>query len=158
MNTKRPLGSFVLILLALAILTSAVIAGRKKDPKNISKNMSEAKNVLGGKLESCCTNPVTGFFRDGYCRTNHLDQGVHVVCAVVDDKFLNFSRSRGNDLITPLPEYNFPGLKAGDSWCLCALRWKEAYQAGLAPMVNLRATHQRALDFIPLEILQEFAN
>jgi len=114
------------------------------------------KNVLGKELRYCCTDPVTGFFRDGYCRTNNLDQGKHVVCAVITEEFLEFTKSRGNDLSTPRLEYNFPGLKKGDKWCLCVLRWKEAYQAGFAPSVDLEATHEKALEIISLEILREF--
>ena len=113
------------------------------------------KNVLGGILQPCCTDPMTGFFRDGSCRTNAQDHGTHVVCAVVTDSFLTFTKSRGNDLITPAPAYRFPGLKAGDGWCLCALRWREAYEAGVAPPVKLEATHEKALEYIPLGALKE---
>ena len=113
-----------------------------------------ARNVLGERLEPCCFAPLTGFFRDGYCRTDANDMGRHVVCAQVTAEFLAFSRDAGNDLSTPRPEYEFPGLKPGDRWCLCALRWKEAYDAGCAPPVILEACHERILDFIPLEALQ----
>ena len=113
------------------------------------------RNILGTELQACCTDPVTGFFRDGYCNTSQMDQGNHVVCAIVTDEFLEFTRSRGNDLSTPLPAYQFPGLKAGDCWCLCALRWKEALDAGFAPPINLEATHESMLDFVPLEVLKE---
>jgi uncharacterized protein (DUF2237 family) len=116
----------------------------------------KAKNVLGKPLEQCGKNPLTGFYRDGYCHTCEADTASHVIAATVTEEFLIFSQSRGNDLITPRPEYNFAGLKAGDNWCLCALRWKEAYLAGLAPLVNLAATHEKALEIIPLEILQRF--
>lgn len=116
-----------------------------------------AKNVLGGDLESCSTDPMTGFYRDGCCNTGRDDAGLHLVCAEMTDEFLKFSRNRGNDLTTPMPHYDFPGLVAGDRWCLCVLRWKEAYDAGMAPLVNLRATHMSALEFIDLEILQEYA-
>ena len=111
------------------------------------------KNVLGTELQACCTDPMTGFYRDGLCRTGELDSGRHVVCAVMTDEFLTFSKARGNDLITPLPAYDFPGLKAGDGWCLCALRWKEAYEAGVAPPVRLESTHEKALNFIPFAAL-----
>ncbi len=111
------------------------------------------KNVLGTELQACCTDPMTGFFRDGHCRTDELDSGRHVVCAVMTEEFLLFSKSRGNDLITPIPAYDFPGLKAGDGWCLCVLRWKEAYEAGVAPPVRLEATHERALEFVPFSSL-----
>lgn len=106
----------------------------------------ESINVLGEALEACGTDPVTGFYRDGCCNTGPEDVGSHTVCAVVTEDFLAFSKSRGNDLSTPRPEFGFPGLKAGDSWCLCAARWQEAFEAGCAPRVRLRATHQAALD------------
>ncbi len=116
--------------------------------------MGKATNVLGGKLESCCTSPVTGFYRDGYCNTGPGDVGLHVVCAVMTEEFLEFSAARGNDLITPVSEYDFPGLKPGDRWCLCALRWKEAFEAGVAPQVVLAATHISVLEYVDLEDLQ----
>lgn len=106
----------------------------------------ESINVLGEALEACGTDPVTGFYRDGCCNTGPDDVGSHTVCAVVTEDFLAFSKARGNDLSTPRPEFGFPGLKAGDSWCLCAARWQEAFEAGCAPRVRLRATHQAALD------------
>lgn len=115
-----------------------------------------AKNVLGTPLKQCGTKPLTGFYRDGYCRTGEIDTGTHVIAATVTQEFLEFTKSHGNDLITPRPEYNFPGLKPGDNWCLCALRWKEAYLAGVAPPVNLEATHEKALQYIPLHILEQF--
>lgn len=113
-----------------------------------------AKNVLGTNLQSCSTKPLTGYFRDGCCRTGADDFGIHVICAQVTGEFLEFSRQRGNDLTTPVPDYNFPGLKPGDRWCLCASRWKEAFLAGLAPPVVLEATHISALEFVSLEELQ----
>ncbi len=121
--------------------------------------MSEEKqkNVLGGELMPCGTSPMTGFYRDGYCRTGAHDTGRHVVAAMVTEEFLTFTKSRGNDLMTPRPEYDFPGLKPGDRWCLCALRWKEAEEAGAAPPVDLAATHENALEFISLEILRRYA-
>ncbi len=112
-----------------------------------------ALNVLGTPLESCCADPATGYFRDGYCRIAEEDRGTHVMCAVMTNDFLQFSRSRGNDLITPHPEMSFPGLREGDRWCLCALRWVEAAQAGVAPPVVLAATHSRALEYISLAAL-----
>ena len=115
-----------------------------------------AKNILGTELQICSTEPMTGFFRDGCCHTSHLDRGTHVVCAIVTDEFLEFSFRQGNDLITPRPEYQFPGLKAGDSWCLCALRWKEAHQAGVAPPIKAQATHEKALDIIDSDILKGY--
>ena len=115
------------------------------------------KNVLGTPLESCCTDPMTGFFRDGFCRTNHQDLGKHWLCAVVTEAFLAFSRSRGNDLSTPQPDYGCPGLQPGDSWGLCTARWLEAYEAGVAPKLKLRACHEFALDMVDLETLSSFA-
>ncbi len=114
-------------------------------------------NVLGEPLACCGTEPMTGFFRDGYCRTGRNDLGSHVVAAIVTRAFLDFTRAQGNDLETPHPAYGFPGLKPGDRWCLCALRWKEAEAAGVAPPVRLEATHARALDLIPLETLARYA-
>ena len=114
-----------------------------------------AKNILTTELQSCCTEPMTGFFRDGYCNTNQIDQGTHVVCAIMTDEFLEFTRSCGNDLSTPRPEFQFPGLKSGDGWCLCALRWKEAYEAGVAPPLKPQATHEKVLDFISKEVLEK---
>jgi uncharacterized protein (DUF2237 family) len=115
-----------------------------------------ARNVFSEPLVPCSFSPLTGFFRDGCCKTNAEDAGTHVVCAVMSNDFLEFSRSRGNDLGTPMPQWGFPGLKAGDQWCLCALRWKEAYLAGFAPLVVLESTNYSALDIIPLEILRRF--
>ena len=115
------------------------------------------KNVLGGVLQSCCHSPKTGYFRDGFCRTDDTDLGSHVICAEVTAGFLEFSKSRGNDLSTPRPEYNFPGLLPGDRWCLCALRWKEAWEEGVAPAVILEACDEAALKYVPLKILKEFA-
>lgn len=115
---------------------------------------AHAKNVLGQPLAVCSHAPLTGFYRDGFCRTGPLDSGKHVVAAIITDAFLAFTLSRGNDLQTPRPEYAFPGLKAGDRWCLCALRWREAYDAGVAPPVLLEATHEKALQFIPLDVLR----
>lgn len=112
------------------------------------------KNVLGGPLKLCSSDPLTGFYRDGYCKTGPQDSGRHVVAAQVDQKFLDFTATKGNDLQTPRPEFRFLGLKPGDRWCLCALRWKEALDAGVAPKVDLEATHEKALEFIRLEDLE----
>jgi len=113
-----------------------------------------ALNVLGTRLVPCSYDPLTGFFRDGCCNTDAHDQGSHVVCATVTQAFLDFSRLQGNDLATPRPEYRFAGLKPGDRWCLCAMRWKQAYEEGVAPPVVLESTHARALDYVTLEQLQ----
>lgn len=114
-------------------------------------------NVLGAELQACSFDPLTGFYRNGCCRTDANDRGSHVICARVTADFLAFSMTRGNDLITPRPEYRFAGLKPGDRWCLCALRWKEALEAGVAPPVHLEATHQKALDYVSLEDLKSHA-
>jgi len=115
------------------------------------------KNVLGGLMKVCSQQPMTGFYRDGCCHTGPQDAGRHLVCAEMTEEFLTFSRSRGNDLITPRPEFQFPGLKPGDHWCLCALRWKEALEAGVAPRVDLEATHHKALEYVSLEDLEAHA-
>ena len=115
------------------------------------------RNVLGGLLQACSFEPVTGFFRDGCCNTSPEDVGSHTVCAVMTAEFLAFSRSRGNDLSTPVPQFGFPGLKPGDRWCLCAPRWQEAFMAGAAPKVVLAATQEGALAHASLEDLKEFA-
>lgn len=115
-------------------------------------------NVYGESLQECCTAPVTGFYRDGFCKTGAEDFGTHILCAVMTDEFLRFSQSKGNDLITARPEFNFPGLKPGDCWCLCINRWKEAYQAGVAPPVKLESTHELALAYVPMEVLEQFAS
>ena len=120
--------------------------------------MSEnAVNVLGEALAPCSYDPLTGYYRDGCCNTDDHDQGSHVVCAKVTQEFLDFSLARGNDLVTPRPDYRFAGLKAGDRWCLCAMRWKEALDAGIAPPVVLECTHERVLRFVTLAQLQSCA-
>ncbi len=114
-------------------------------------------NVLGGPLEACCFSPLTGYYRDGFCHTGSNDPGRHVVCVEVSEEFLAFSKAKGNDLSTPMPQYRFPGLKPGDKWCLCALRWREALKADMAPPVYLKATNKRALDVLELEDLLRHA-
>ncbi|MCG7518648.1 DUF2237 family protein [Ruegeria sp. Ofav3-42] len=114
-------------------------------------------NVLGGVLAPCSRDPLTGFFRDGACNTCIEDQGSHTVCAVMTAEFLAYSKYVGNDLSTPRPEFNFPGLKPGDNWCLCAARFLQAHDEGCAPKVHLEATHQRALDIVPIVILRQYA-
>lgn len=120
-------------------------------------DIDESLNVFGEPLESCSTDPVTGFFRDGCCNTSDADYGQHTVCIKVNQAFLEYSRFRGNDLSTPIKEFGFPGLKKGDRWCLCAARWLEAYEHNMAPKVYLAGTHQRATEIIPLELLKEYA-
>ncbi len=116
-----------------------------------------AKNVLGGELIECSASPLTGFYRDGCCNTGADDLGAHVVCVRVTEEFLDFSLSQGNDLLTPMPQYGFAGLKPGDQWCLCASRWAEALDARAAPGVVLAATHERALEVVTLEQLSGYA-
>jgi uncharacterized protein (DUF2237 family) len=116
-----------------------------------------ALNVLGEPLALCSCEPLTGWFRDGSCRTNAADLGRHTVCCEVNEAFLSYSRAQGNDLSTPAPTYGFPGLKPGDHWCVCAPRWLEAYEDGMAPPVRLEATEQATLEVIPLELLQKHA-
>jgi len=111
------------------------------------------KNILGTDLKCCGTKPMTGYFRDGFCRTTETDSGRHVVACIVNEKFLHFTRQMGNDLSSPNPMYSFPGLKPGDKWCVCALRWKEAFDAGCAPEVILEATHEKSLDYVNLDDL-----
>ena len=119
--------------------------------------MAKAKNVLGENLEVCCTSPMTGFYRNGACETGKGDSGTHVVCAQVTEEFLEFTRSRGNDLTTPSPIHGFPGLKPGDRWCLCVSRWREALEAGVTPLVILSATHEATLKYVSLEDLKKYA-
>lgn len=122
----------------------------------MAQNMSlPPKNVLGTTLKKCCDSPKTGFYRDGFCHTGPQDHGTHVACATLTKEFLEFTKSRGNDLITPRPEWNFPGLKPGDKWCLCALRLLEAKKAGVAPKLDLEATHEKMLEFAGITDLKD---
>lgn len=116
--------------------------------------MTKSKNVFGSELKSCCSDPVTGFYRNGLCETGPQDNGSHTVCAVMTEEFLDFTKSRGNDLATSRPEYSFPGLKPGNRWCLCVARWKEALDAGKAPPVILESCHENALDVVTIEELR----
>ena len=118
---------------------------------------SSARNVLGSELTGCCDSPATGFYRDGYCHTGPQDVGSHTVCVKVTQEFLDFSFQSGNDLITPHPEFDFPGLKPGDRWCVCVARWREAFEAGAAPQVLLTATHEKALEVVTLDQLKRHA-
>lgn len=119
--------------------------------------IKERLNVLGEPLEHCSCDPMTGYLRDGFCNTTSDDFGTHVICAVVTDDFLKYSAAQGNDLIHPIPHYNFPGLKAGDKWCLCVSRWKQAQQAQCAPLVDLKATHILALKHVSLDVLLNYS-
>ena len=134
-------------MFALLILFCLSMEAQKVSPKN----------VLGTSLASCCQDPLTGYYRDGLCRTASEDRGTHVVCAVMTEEFLTYTKSKGNDLSTPKPEWQFPGLKAGDKWCLCILRWLEAEKEGVAPKINLDATDDKALDYTSLDMLKKYA-
>ena len=123
----------------------------------IVQQFNKTYNVYGQEIKPCCMDPITGFYRDGYCHTGMDDYGTHIVCAQVTDAFLQFSKSKGNDLTRPIAGSTFPGLKDGDKWCLCVLRWMEAYEAGVAPPIDLEATHQAALDYVSLETLESYA-
>ena len=119
--------------------------------------MDPSINVLGTTLKTCSADPLTGWFRDGCCNTDSVDRGIHTVCVMVDEAFLTFSASAGNDLTTPRPDMRFPGLKPGDRWCLCAKRWKQALSEGCAPPVDLEATHRKTLDIVELSVLEMHA-
>jgi len=127
------------------------------EPRNFGPGRRPSRNVFGESLQSCSAAPKTGFYRNGCCDTGPDDVGSHTVCVVMTNEFLEFSKRRGNDLSTPMPEYGFPGLKAGDRWCLCAPRWQEAFEAKQAPRVVLRATHEGALEYCSLADLKSFA-
>jgi len=119
--------------------------------------LEKSVNVLGGELQPCSNDPKTGFYRDGCCNTGPDDHGSHTVCIHASEEFLQYSRFRGNDLSTPMPDYGFPGVKPGQRWCLCAARWLEAHEQGMAPKVYLQSTHRKALDIIPIEKLKALA-
>lgn len=119
-------------------------------------NDNKPCNVLGEDLSPCCLEPMTGFYRDGFCRTDSNDYGVHTICVVVTNEFLEFSKKQGNDLITSNYHHNFPGLKEGDKWCLCISRWVEALKNGVAPLVILESSHKRCLEYVPLSVLKEY--
>lgn len=143
---------------AVCILVTDAMGQQCERPSEESRmekeEKTESKNVLGQPLHQCGCNPMTGFYRDGFCQTGARDLGSHTVCAVMTEEFLAFTKKQGNDLSTPAPHFNFPGLKSGDRWCLCVSRWKEAYDAGVAPPVILEATHERALGVASLTELK----
>lgn len=120
-------------------------------------NSTDLLNVLQTPLQSCCTDPMTGYWRDGLCRTAAEDRGTHIVCAIMTEEFLSFTKSKGNDLTNPIPAYDFPGLQPGDKWCLCILRWLEAFENDLAPPVILESTDIKALSYTSLEVLKKHA-
>jgi len=144
-----------LLFIGSQIIGQAMAQSKLNEQNGQAKHVPVVKNVLGTPLAACCFEPLTGYFRDGFCNTNADDYGTHTVCAIMSEAFLTYTLSKGNDLSTPKPQYNFLGLKPGDKWCLCALRWYEAYKAGVAPKLILAATHQKTLEFVPLEVLQE---
>lgn len=160
----------VIFVLMSAEITSGQVAVMQKTSMNHSGNFNSvirdtqvktnrkmSKNIFGEALKPCSNDPLTGFYRDGCCKTGPRDMGTHTVCAIMTAEFLEFSRSKGNDLITPVPAWQFPGLKPGDKWCLCASRWMEAYHAGLAPLIIPEATHEKTLEYISLKELIKFA-
>ena len=152
--------NILLLLLSIGLLTFCAFSFTTSENNNqeimeIKKDV-KAKNVLGTDLQACCFEPKTGWYRDGYCNTDFRDFGVHVVCAELTDEFLNYSSSCGNDLKTPKPQHGFPGLKAGDKWCLCVSRWKEAMIAGVAPPIVLESTHAKALETVSMEDLKQY--
>ena len=149
MKSKQHFSLIALLLLFTTSYISQNFMSTSTDPR--------PKNVLGTALKSCCSDPLTGYYRDGFCNTGPTDYGTHVVCAVMTKEFLTYTLEQGNDLSTPRPEYSFPGLTPGDKWCLCASRWKEALLDGVAPPVHLEATHEKALAFVSLEKLKSHA-
>ena len=140
-------------LLIGAVLYTGSILFKSNQPMNTVETQT-ATNVLGTPLQTCCTDPMTGYYRNGRCDTDASDRGSHVVCAIMTREFLDYTLAQGNDLCTARPEYRFPGLQPGDGWCLYAIRWKEAYDAGVAPLVKLECTHSKALQYVSLEALQ----
>jgi uncharacterized protein (DUF2237 family) len=143
------------IILIVILVNAIFLFSGSVNFTNKSSHMT--KNVYGSPIASCCTDPVTGFYRDGKCITGPDDHGTHIVCAQMTKEFLDFTKGRGNDLSTPYPAYNFPGLKAGDCWCLCISRWLEAVEAGVAPPINLQATHEKALEYTTIELLELYS-
>ncbi len=144
-------------MIALLGLTSAVFL-QTSESKMTKPQVEKALNVYGTQLTSCCTDPMTGYYRDGHCVTGLGDVGTHVVCAVMTREFLDYTKAQGNDLCTARPEYRFPGLEPGDKWCLCAIRWVEAYRAGVAPKIDLQSTDIKMLEFVSLEELVEHSH
>lgn len=147
------------LLLVLSLTAGSALAANPAaaEPKGEAKTPAGPTNVSGTRLAACSTDPMTGFFRNGRCVTGPEDRGTHVVCATMTERFLAFTKARGNDLSSPAPRYRFPGLKPGDRWCLCALRYKEALAGGAAPPVHLDATDQAALRYLPLDVLKAHA-
>lgn len=136
----------------IAYLTKSIMLGQNQN----GMNMEQQLNVFGKVIKPCCADPITGFYRDGFCHTGHEDSGIHTVCILVSEEFLEYSKYRGNDLSTPKPEFDFPGIRPGDKWCLCAGRWVEAYMQGVAPLVDLEATNEETLAIVSIETLERF--
>ena len=145
---------WILFILGIGFLVLSVRDTPTSKSHKMEKENEEIRNVLGGVLQTCCVEPMTGFYRNGRCDTGPDDYGTHVVCAEMTREFLDYTKNKGNDLCTARPEYHFPGLKPGDKWCLCAVRWQEAYEAGFAPPVILERTHEKALQYIRLSALK----
>ena len=143
----------MLFIISVSLASTDCLLGTCSDDSKSKKPQNSS--ILQAPLQSCSTNPLTGYYRDSYCRTDSKDKGIHVVCAEMTDAFLEYTKSQGNDLQTPAPQYNFPGLKAGDRWCLCAVRWYEAHTAGVAPIVIPEATDKKASTIVPLSVLLE---
>lgn len=144
-----------LIFYGICAIFLVIIFAGIKERKLMEEN---PKNIFGTELQSCCFEPKTGFYRDGFCKTGAEDYGTHVVCAIMTEEFLAFTKTKGNDLSTPKQEWSFPGLKAGDKWCLCILRWLEAEKAGKAPKIVLESTHEKALKYTSIELLRAYSN
>ncbi len=143
-------------ILTLLFFPAFIFLGYTFLKEDQSHQMQDVKNVFGNPIALCCNQPKTGFYRNGICQTGAEDFGTHIVCAQVTDEFLKYSRTCGNDLITANPKYNFPGLQHGDFWCLCISRWIEAHNAGVAPKINLHATHIKVLDYVDMEVLKRY--
>lgn len=153
LSTLTLLGATNLRFASSTIVQQAACSGKGASMDLSSGTASSQKNVFGEDLQLCSIDPMTGYFRTGCCETGQGDSGVHTVCAVLTNDFLEYTKAQGNDLSTPRPQYGFPGLKAGDRWCLCALRWHEAFKAGKAPLVQLKSTNIKTLKLVPLEDL-----
>ncbi len=148
---------FVMRIIQFGILICALVISFFIYQYGMDMNESKPLNVYGEALKLCCNDPKTGFYRDGYCQTGRDDYGTHIVCAIVTNEFLEYTKEQGNDLSTPNPNFHFPGLRAGDRWCLCVSRWLETMNAGVAPFVDLHATEQSTLDYVTFELLEMYS-
>ncbi len=160
---RKPLGLLLLIFVPIIVgvyfIREMSVSVENEDCFSQGKGASlvSANNIFNEALQPCCLDPMTGYFRNGYCETNATDYGRHIVCAIVDDDFLQYSKSLGNDLISPRPGRNFPGLKAGDKWCLCISRWIEAVEAGVGPKIDPHATHENCTKVVPIQTLLDYS-